>query len=163
MKCPDLDLRVATPDDADAVRQLHIALCTEERDQGFADAPVDVICTDDGAKYLHARLSGEGLAVVATVCGRIVGYLLAGLREFEGRSSAGLESMYVQPDSRCQGIGTALMRSYMAWFCDCKVPLASIAVAPANRAAKSLYHKVGFADHAIIQDGRTLILVKTAR
>lgn len=151
----ELEIHHATAADADAIRVLHRALCAELY-PGGANAWID---SAEGSSYLARRLAGEGLALVATAGASMAGYLLAGVRSSaEGQEAAGLESMYVVPDFRRRTIGLALAKQFLRWFADSGLHHASVAVQPENIAAHRLYQKAGFTDHALIENGRTLIL-----
>ena len=149
----------ATTSDVPSIQRLHRALCVEERDNGYsANQDVDGAASPEGTRYVEGRVGGDGLALVARSNEAVVGYLLAGFRTFQGEKAAGVESMFVPMEFRRRGIGSALMSAFLDWFRASDAPLASIAVAPGNVAAATLYRKAGFADCMLIDEGRTLIL-----
>ena len=149
----------ATSSDVPSIQRLHRALCVEERDNGYsANQDVDGAASPEGTRYVEGRVGGDGLALIARSNEAVVGYLLAGFRTIQGESAAGVESMFVPMEFRRRWIGSALMSAFLDWFRTSGVPLASIAVAPGNVAAATLYRKAGFADYLLIEEGRTLIL-----
>lgn len=150
----------ATPDDLPAIQELHRALCLAERASDY-DGNADPLfaASPAGRAYISARVSGNGLALIARHAEKgTVGFLLAGVRSEPRGSVSGLESMFVIPVLRRRGIGAALLARFLAWHRSLGLPLASLAVAPANRAAIELYQKAGFT-------GTTLVMehVSTAR
>lgn len=149
------EIRRAGAQDAVSICTLHVALCAEI----YPEKGEPWILSPEGTSYLARRLAGEGLALVATVDGRPIGYLMAGPRvSADGVNAAGLESMYVVPEFRRQAVGLALVKEFLRWFNGTGLERASVAVQPENVAAHRLYQKAGFSDHALIENGCTLIL-----
>src|SRR5688572_11568541 len=144
----EIKVRRASAADAEAIRQLHLALCAEI----YPGSTDPWILSPEGSRYLDRRLAGEGVALLATASGQSVGYLMGGLRvSSDGENAAGLESMYVVPAFRRKAVGTALVKQFLQWFADSGLGRASVAVQPENVAAHRLYQKAGFADHALIE------------
>jgi ribosomal protein S18 acetylase RimI-like enzyme len=144
----------ATTDDLPAIQELHRALCLAERASGYdANADPFFAASPSGRAYLSARISGNGLALIARQGENgIVGFLLAGVRSEPRGSVSGLESMFVVPAARRLGIGTALLEQFLTWHRASSLPFASLAVAPANRAAIALYQKAGFTGTTLVME-----------
>ena len=147
-------VRPATTDDLPALQELHRALCLAERASGYdADADPSFAASASGRTYLSARIQGDGLALVARDGANVtVGFLLAGVRSGPRGRVSGLESMFVVPAARRRGVGTALLEQFLAWHRSSGLPSASLAVAPANRAAIALYRKAGFAGTTLVME-----------
>ncbi len=148
-------VRLATPADLTALQELHRDLCIAERANGYdRKADASFAASQSGRAYLTARISGDGLALVARDHGLTAGFLLAGVRSGPVEASSGLESMFVVPTSRRRGIGMALLARFIVWHRSAGLPSASLAVAPENHAAIALYRKAGFQGTTLVMECR---------
>ena len=79
---------------------------------------------------------------VAEVDGQVVGVVGAGIGEFSG--SAALTSLWVDPEFRGRGLGTALIQAVEDWARTKKLQQVLLWVTEANKAAEHLYVHLGF-------------------
>jgi len=125
--------RVATDDDREALAAMYDEFGIEGRAQGIP--PAD---PDRRRDWLDAI--GDGVGVLATHDGRAVGHgvLLAG--------GSGHElALFVHPDYRSAGVGTALLRALLGHGETAGVERVWLSVRRANRPAVRLYRRAGFA------------------
>ena len=95
------------------------------------------------ALFRHAD-GKSGLYLVALLDGRIVGTSdIARGRHLKNRHTAGL-GIAVRADARGLGLGTAMMRTMIAWARSVGVRKLTLGVFATNRRALTLYRKLGF-------------------
>ncbi|MEM3692939.1 MAG: ribosomal protein S18-alanine N-acetyltransferase [Candidatus Bathyarchaeia archaeon] len=78
--------------------------------------------------------------IVAELEGRIVGYVVASVRGKEGH----IISIAVHPQQRRKGIGEGLLKKILSILLEEKVSAIILEVRRSNKAAISLYEKIGF-------------------
>jgi ribosomal protein S18 acetylase RimI-like enzyme len=133
-----MTIRAVTDADADAVRALWEAFEAEfPRPPGFlaeswAEAWPDL-----------RRHASEGVALVAEQDGRLDGYAFA--TALEGERSH-VTDVYVRPEARRRGLGTALMRELAARLGQLGARWVSLDVLTTNSGARGFYERLGFAD-----------------
>lgn len=102
---------------------------------------------------LSARIGGVGLDLIALGGGNVsLGFLLAGVRSEPRGSVSGLARMSVAPGFRRCGAGSALHEHSLAWHRSSGRPSASLAAAPANRAAIAFCQKAGFIGTTLVME-----------
>jgi len=94
---PDLVLRPAAPEDADALAEL----ATAARHAAVPAMPPPVHTPEEDRAWIGRQLAGEREAWVAERDGGLVGYILL--------EPGWLHSIYVRPGLTGQGIGTTLL------------------------------------------------------
>jgi GNAT superfamily N-acetyltransferase len=87
---------------------------------------------------------------VAETDARIVGFLVASVRDTRGGPASSLDGVFVMPESRRLGIGAALMRHFLQWHHESGRKEASVAVAPGNEQAVQLYRQAGFVPTTVV-------------
>jgi GNAT superfamily N-acetyltransferase len=80
---------------------------------------------------------------VAEIEGRVVGTVGAGSGEFSG--AAALTALWVDPEFRTRGVGTALVEAVLDWAKDSGCSQVLLWVTEINHQAESLYERNGFA------------------
>ncbi|MCC4617716.1 GNAT family N-acetyltransferase [Xanthomonas campestris pv. asclepiadis] len=106
MSAPALQIRAATPHDAQLLHELITALAVYEREPDAVKAsPED----------LRASLFGEGATAHALICeqdGQALGFAVYffNYSTWLGRKGLYLEDLFVRPQARGQGAGLALLR-----------------------------------------------------
>ncbi|MFC7520438.1 GNAT family N-acetyltransferase [Xanthomonas populi] len=101
-----LQIRAATPDDAQLLHELVTALAVYEREPDAVKA---------GPDDLRASLFGEGATAHALMCeqdGQALGFAVYffNYSTWLGRNGLYLEDLFVRPEARGQGAGLALLR-----------------------------------------------------
>ena len=129
-------VREATEADVEAMLDVYEAVAAEGRWIG-GEQPVDRARRRAGR--LTRMRTGEHLALVAEVDGRIVGEL--GVEIVHGRGDLGME---IISDYRGTGIGSALMTRAIEWARAQGLAKLSLEVWPHNARAIALYEKFGF-------------------
>ncbi|MBB4757623.1 GNAT family N-acetyltransferase [Xanthomonas arboricola] len=106
MSAPTLQIRAATPNDAQLLHELITALAVYEREPDAVKAsPED----------LRASLFGDGATAHALICeqdGQALGFAVYffNYSTWLGRNGLYLEDLFVRPQARGQGAGLALLR-----------------------------------------------------
>lgn len=137
-------IRATTADDAEALQALVGAVALERRYLG-ATQPFTL---EQTRGYLaHVQASG-GVALVADVDGRLVGWVDILPGPFEGLTHYGRLGMGVVADARGQGIGPALlMEALRQGFA--RFARIELEVFASNTRAHALYRRTGF-----VEEGR---------
>jgi putative acetyltransferase len=146
-------VRRAGPDDAGALVELCAGLFAE--DGGRRDATIDAGWPARGARdYFAAAMCGEEgtLCLVAEAGGAPAGYLVGRLREpVDPRPVrvAVLESMYVLPARRREGVGAALVDGFRAWAAERGAARLTVTAYATNAEAIRFYEREGFAPRSV--------------
>ena len=136
-----IDLRVLTPDDWRAWRQLRLAALAEAP-YAFGSRLADWQGDGDREERWRARLNIPGsYNVVAILDGEPAG-MASGVPAGEG--AAELISMWVSPAARGHGVGDHLVRAVAQWARRAGAGVLRIAVVPGNENATALYRRNGF-------------------
>ena len=139
MREPSPDIRPAAIDDLDAVTTLLVAQLREHA----VDTPAAAIGDSVGAVIRHPE---RGRILVARDRGTVVGVAaLSFVWPIEhGGMSAWLEELYVVPDARGRGIGTALLRAALRAATEAGAVAVDLEVAVGHERAANLYAREGF-------------------
>lgn len=101
-----------------------------------------------GKKYFRRSLTQPRAgAWVAEFGGKIVGYLVGWIwikRPYRPVKTAELENMFVLPDYRSKGVGSALAKEFIAWCKKRKVKSVEVWAQFKNERGKKFYQKFGF-------------------
>jgi GNAT superfamily N-acetyltransferase len=132
--------RPARSEDGEAIVSMCLALYRE--DPGFA------MVEAEGVRQTLAvfeRQPGRGRAVVAEVGGRVVGYafLVPFWSNEQGGEICEVDELYVRPDLRGEGLGSALFGAIDAEHFGSFAGTA-LGVTPGNARARRLYERLGF-------------------
>ena len=146
----EVAIRPLRPGDLDQLVELWKALAVE-------GSPSDLVLyppTDDNAARWRSWVAdaverGEIAVLVAEADGLIVGYVLFGERKSHLKSSyrrGVIHDLYVRPGWRGKGLGKRLLEGALDRMRTWGLDIATVSVATTNRAALSLYRKLGFED-----------------
>jgi L-amino acid N-acyltransferase YncA len=105
-----MQLRLATLDDAEAIRQIY------NREVTTSTATFDLVprSLEDQQAWLEAR-SGAHAALVATDDGELCGFgSLSSWRDRPAYATSVEDSVYVHPDHQGQGVGKAILTELLA-------------------------------------------------
>ena len=147
-----MEIRTASMKDVDAIIKLSSQLCINEHK--FYDNTVDKNFPKKYQEKLKENLrNGFGLAIVAVVMGHIEGYLIGSISETEEYRTidniAKIDSMFVKPNMRNQGVGEKLVNHFLQWA-KLNVKRAKVVISAKNNRGIKFYKKAGFSDHKIV-------------
>ncbi len=147
-----MEIRTASMKDVDAIFELSSQLCINEHN--FYDKTVDKNFPKKYQEKFEENLrNGFGLAIVAIVMGNIEGYLIGSVHETEEYRNidniAEIDSMFVNPNMRNQGVGEKLVNHFLQWA-KINVKRAKVVVSAKNNRGIKFYRKAGFIDHETV-------------
>lgn len=146
-------IRPGSPEDFDAVRALDRELIAY--DLQF-DPSLDAAWSEstEAAEFFQARLSGDGVCLVAERDGELVGCLMGALSEAVSyrrpTPMAELETLFVRPEIRGGGVGRRLMSAFADWVNEHGAARLTVRVSAANRDALRFYEREGFAAYDVV-------------
>jgi ribosomal protein S18 acetylase RimI-like enzyme len=162
-----IELRVLTPDDWPAWRELRLAALAEAP-YAFGSRLADWQGEGDRGERWRARLDIPGSHnLLAVIEGRPVG--MASGVPTDDRGVVQLISMWVHPLARGRGVGDQLVGAVERWARHVRADVLRLAVAKGNEAAAALYRRNGFHPTGVpgdpMLDGmrREQIMAKTLR
>jgi ribosomal protein S18 acetylase RimI-like enzyme len=143
------EITPASTDHADAVADLWVDLAVDQRRYGsrlkgtqnraaIREAIVQRIVTDD---LLLARLDGD-------VVGFVMFTIERGRYEQDGTTGV-VENLYVAPDARRRGVGSALLTNAEERLDDAGATVISIEAMAGNDAARAFYASHGYVSHRV--------------
>lgn len=145
-------VRLATPADLPAIVSLSDGLFQE--DSGTRDPLMNHDWAKiHGQRYFNGLLENPSyILLVADRGGEGIGYLAGVQREANALRtvrSAELESMYVAPGWRGQGVGQELAERFLTWAREHEVAWVTVSAYAANTGALAFYEQLGFAPHTV--------------
>ncbi|MFC3476697.1 GNAT family N-acetyltransferase [Halobacterium litoreum] len=144
-----MTVRAATGDDVAAVTELWVALADEQRDHGshLLAAENREQARDLVRQYVHA----DG-CLVAEDAGVPVGFVMfhveTGLYDTDADRGV-VDNVYVAPDARGDGVGSALLDRAEARLCEQGADVLAVEALWDNAAARRLYERRGYAPHRV--------------
>lgn len=140
-----IELRVLTPDDWQAWRELRLAALAEAA-YAFGSRLSDWQGDGDREERWRSRLSIPGSHnIIAVLDGQPAG-MVSGVPSDDEPGAAELISMWVTPAARGQGVGDRLIRAVEEWARQAGAGVLKLAVSDGNENAVALYRRSGFAD-----------------
>jgi len=151
----DFAIRAGRREDAEEAARLWMRSAEEHtsHDPVYATAP-------DAEKTMRRFLAdlarnGYAFVFVATVGGRMVGFVSGELREgsptFLPKTWASVDDVFVDPDHRNHGIGHALIASVEGWARRKGANGVSLQVAAANARGRKFYEELGFREISVYE------------
>ena len=148
---PVIELRVLTPDDWPAWRELRLAALAEAP-QAFGSRLADWQGNGDREQRWRDRLGIPGsYNVVAVLDGRPAG-MASGVPAEDSGGAAELISMWVSPAARGRGLADRLVQAVEDWARQAGAGVLKLAVTEGNDSAIALYRRCGFADTGELGD-----------
>jgi ribosomal protein S18 acetylase RimI-like enzyme len=116
-----------------------------------------------GEAYFAGLVTNEAYVVlVAEAARQLVGYLAGhtyGPSDFRPVVAAELESIFVEPEWRGQGIGEQLSHAFLTWARERGAVWISVTAYAQNERASAFYRRLGFAPHTLTLGLHTASLV----
>ena len=148
---PVIELRVLTPDDWPAWRELRLAALAEAP-QAFGSRLADWQGEGDREQRWRDRLGIPGsFNVIALLTGQPAG-MASGVPAEDSGGAAELISMWVSPAARGRGVGDRLVRAVEDWARQAGAGVLKLAVTEGNDNAIALYRRCGFDDTGELGD-----------
>jgi putative acetyltransferase len=145
-RSPSFDIRPATPGDAASFLELWRTVVAEGRYVRTEDVTASV-------RYYRRRFrrpwTVDETELIAADGDQVIGHLNASREEGPQTRHVASLGMFVAPDRRGQGVGTALMEECLRWARAMGVEKLALSVYPDNDRALALYRKFGF-----VEEGR---------
>ena len=142
-----LDVRPAVPADARSYLDLYRTVVAEGRFIRTERTPRNAL------RHYRERFADswtdEEAHIVAVGGRRVIGHLGISREEHPVTRHVASLGMFVHPEWRGRGVGTALMRAALDWAGQHGVEKLALSVYPGNDAAMGLYRKFGF-----VEEGR---------
>ena len=136
-----MEIRPATPDDNDRIREVALATWKDTYDELEAETIEETIETWYGDEDLEDAMDRPGTAfLVAEVDGEVVGFTHGVVQETEGD----VVRMYVHPDHQEAGIGTALHERLREDMEDFNMKRMRAIDLESNDDAREFYEGLGF-------------------
>jgi len=149
-------IRSASLDDLEVIQDLSVKL-SEKEEQEF-DPTIDPEWnkTEEATEYFRHRIQEEDGFALVVEDKKVVGYIIGGLREAESYRNnldiAELETMYVEPKYRSQGIGTRFVDKFENWAEQREADRMRVEVTSQNKKGISFYEDNGLEDYARIME-----------
>jgi ribosomal protein S18 acetylase RimI-like enzyme len=146
---PDVDVRTAAPGDAAAVADLWLDLAADQRRHGSH------LLTDTNREAVAealARSAVDGRLHVAVSDGEIVGFARYRVERgpLDTDVSRGVVSdLYVTPDWRREGVGSALLTTVEVALRDQGIEVVALEALARNADARRFYERRGYRPHRI--------------
>ena len=148
----EIEIRKATIKDLENILDLNLKLFKKEHEEFDETLDCKWTKSEEGRKYFSRRIKkGDGCALVASVNGNVVGYLVGGFVKPESYRNVSkmieLEDMYVLNEFRSKGIGTKLYKQFLAWAKKKGAKRLRVTASTKNKRAIEFYKKNGFKDY----------------
>lgn len=144
----DVTIEGGDSDDVDAVTDLWVRLAAGQREHGSHLLPGENRTTIRESVARHA----VGNTLLVARAEDLVGFAMVAVETgaFEQDCTRGIvENLYVVPERRDEGVGTALVEAAEARLADRGADVVSIEVMADNEPARELYRRLGYGPHRI--------------
>jgi ribosomal protein S18 acetylase RimI-like enzyme len=117
-----------------------------EAPDAFAATLADEQAMDDGRWRARAQSNAEGRSTIGylALCDGIEVGLAVGVRPASEPEIVELNALWVAPEVRARGAGSALVAAVCGWARELGVACVALEVTETSHAAKALYRKLGF-------------------
>ncbi|MFB6245382.1 MAG: N-acetyltransferase family protein [Candidatus Nanohaloarchaea archaeon] len=151
------ELRIAEPDDLEIIKDLSVKLSEKEAEEFDSTIDPEWNNTDEAEEYFQQRINeNSGFAFVVEDNQEVVGYAVGGIRDAESYREdlriAELETMYVEPDYRREGIRTEFVNEFQRWAEEKDADRMRVEVTSQNEKGISFYENQGLEDYARIME-----------
>jgi GNAT superfamily N-acetyltransferase len=144
-------VRVARPEELQIIQELNSGAFENDAEHDphlVMNWPHD---PSTGGAYFKNRLDGDGIIFVAEDANGVVGYLAGAMHSNESYrrgSRSELENMFVRPNARRSGIGSALMDAFVDWSRDHGADEVYVSAYFDNTRAVEFYKHSGFRSYS---------------
>lgn len=149
----ELLTRRVVPEEWRALRDVRLA-ALEDAPDAFATTHAEAVSYADRVWIDRAMTAARGETqatyVVADGSGRLLG-LVTGIPVVGGPEVCQLVSMWIDPEIRARGWGSALVRDLIVWASTSGYDVMRLWVTATNAAARGLYESLGFAPTGVTQ------------
>jgi GNAT superfamily N-acetyltransferase len=149
MSKPHPVIRPGQPTDFEAIQRLNAELFKFELPLNDHSRNPNWPFTEEGIAYFKKCINRQDgcAAFVAEISGKIVGYLTASVYTrlwMAANPVAEIETIFVEPEYRHQGIGTSLTNAFKAWAHEQRAGRLKVGALVANHPAMDFYQRQGF-------------------
>ena len=136
-------IRSATPEDARAIAEVHVATWRGAYGHVFPPEVLDALDVGERERLWRESLADDDIAVyIADDGDRVVGFVSVGpSRDADGEGE--LYAIYVDPDAWGTGAGSALIAAGRRWLAE-RYPAATLWVLEDNPRARRFYEREGW-------------------
>lgn len=153
-----MKIRKATIKDLKKIQELNLELFKKEHKEFDKTLNCKWTFGKKGTSYFKERIEKDGLALVAEVDGKIVGYLVGGKAEVKSYRTATsiceLENMMILEKYRNLKIGTKLVEEFLKWTEQKKFEIIEVSASSKNLKGIDFYKKMGFEEYSITLEKR---------
>lgn len=138
----------ATLDDVEVLTDLWVALASEQREFG---SHLETEGNREAIRAVFSHQVVDDLVLIASDDG-IVGFVNFAIEEgyFEQSATRGvIQNIYVVPQARNAGVGTALLEAAEAALADRGADVVALESMAGNEAARRFYERRGYTEHRI--------------
>jgi RimJ/RimL family protein N-acetyltransferase len=146
---------VIRPTSDEDVAALHALVTAVSRERAYLGSTEGFTLEQTGAYLAHLRQSG-GVALVATVQDRLVGWIDVSRGPFEGLTHYGRLGMGLAVDVRGKGLGRLLLERALAAAFESGLERVELEVFASNTRAVALYRRTGFVEEGCRRRARKL-------
>ena len=148
-----ISVRLATPDDARAIAEVHVATWRGAYAHAFPAEVLESLSVDERERLWARTVASDEFTVYVAQTGRVVGFVSVGpSREADGEGE--LYAIYVEPSSWGAGAGPALMRAALDRLAE-RFASAILWVLEDNPRARRFYEREGW-----VLDGERIDVVR---
>jgi GNAT superfamily N-acetyltransferase len=149
-----VEIKLARIEDLKTIQKLNLMLFEKEKKDYDKLLDMEFSFGDIGTNYFIQRIEEtDGFVALALIEGKPVGYLCGGIHQGEVYRKlpplAELESTFVLPENRSQGIGSMLYKEFINWCKDKGVKKIKVNVSAQNEPGRRFYVKNGFKSYAV--------------
>lgn len=150
----ETQIRPAEKSDVERIQELDAQLSETEAEEYDPIIDPEWTLTEEAAGWYRERINqGNGFAEVVEENGQVIGYAVGVTGSAEvfrtTDTLADLETMYLQPEYRGEGIGTELMEEFKDWAQKQDADRLRVEASAQNTGAIEFYQENGFEDYSV--------------
>jgi RimJ/RimL family protein N-acetyltransferase len=148
------ELRQAETSDIETIQELNTELSEMEAERYDPTINVEWTLSDQAADWYRKRINqSDGFAYVVEDNETVVGYAIGACSEPEAFREvdkiAEMETMFLKPEYRGEGIGSELMNEFKDWAEEKDVERLRVEASADNKGAIRFYRENGFKDYSL--------------